>query len=137
MNDLQMKAALAGVFFGIWPLLMQRSGLPGNISSAAFSIGVSIFVLPSALREMQASDAITPIWLMIVGACFVGALGIMSFNGMLAKATPQTVGSLFVLMIVVQTATPALYDIVMNGGVTFRKIAGFVLTGVAAWLLIL
>jgi hypothetical protein len=61
----------------------------------------------------------------------------MSFNGMLAKATPQNVSTLFVMMIIVQTSLPAIYNVVMNGGMTAIKGVGFVLVIIAAVLLTL
>jgi hypothetical protein len=52
MNELQIKAVLAGVFFGIRPLLMNRSGLNGNVSSAVFSLACLVGTMPFALRSM-------------------------------------------------------------------------------------
>src|SRR3989344_923669 len=100
MTELQIRAVLAGVFFGMWPLLMNRSGLTGNISAAVFSLGTFIVVLPFALRELGGSST-TAAWTMAVGACISGGVGLLLFTGVLAKATPQTVGPLFILMMVV------------------------------------
>ena len=133
MNELQIKALLAGLFFGVWPLLMNKSGLNGNVSSMAFSGLVFLLVVPFALRDH--GDLSNVRWILVILAGAVGAAGIMSFNGMLSKATPQTVGSLFVLMIVVQTAVPAAYQVIMNGGLSVTKSLGFVLAAVAGVLL--
>jgi hypothetical protein len=51
MNDLQIRAVLAGFFFGIWPLLLNRSRLSSDISSAVFTFFALITVLPLALNE--------------------------------------------------------------------------------------
>ncbi|MBU4536480.1 hypothetical protein KJ603_00385 [Patescibacteria group bacterium] len=40
---------------------------------------------------------------------------------MLAKASPQEVGMLFLLMCVAQAAVPVIYTIIMNGGLTLIK----------------
>ncbi len=53
MGELQFKAIVAGVFFGIWPLLMNKSGLSGNVSSAVFGLGVLMIVAPFAFYELR------------------------------------------------------------------------------------
>lgn len=135
MSELHMRAVLAGVFFGIWPLLMNRSGLTGNVSSALFSLGALIVVSPFALFELR-SATFSVTWTMAAGACIFGGLGLLAFNGMLSKTTPQTVGSFFVLMIVVQTATPALYQVIQDGSLTVGKAIGFAAAILAAFLLV-
>lgn len=135
MSELHLRAVLAGVFFGIWPLLMNRSGLTGNVSSAVFALGALIVVSPFAFYEFS-SVTVSVVWTMVVGACIFGGLGLLSFNGMLSKATPETVGSLFVLMIVMQIATPALYQVINGGGLTVSKAIGFAAAILAAFLLV-
>ncbi|MGE5297781.1 MAG: hypothetical protein ACM3KM_01310 [Acidobacteriaceae bacterium] len=111
---------------------MNRSGLPGSVSSAVFSGVVFLFVVPFALKGGVAT--LDANWVMAIGAGVVAAVGVLQFNGMLAKAIPQNVGTLFVLMIVVQVAIPAIYQVVMTG-LTVTKAAGFLAAIVAAILL--
>jgi uncharacterized membrane protein len=133
MDNLRLSAVLAGVFFGVWPLLMNRSGLSGIMSSTVFTAIVLVCLSPFALSSVgQISDAN---WTMAISAGVVGAFGLYFFNGMLTTATPQQVGSLFVLMIVVQTAIPAMYQVVMTGELTTTRAIGFVLAFVSAVLL--
>lgn len=134
MNELHVRALLAGLFFGLWPLLMNKSGLSGNVSALAFTVGVLVIVSPFALYELRGTTT-SVAWMMVVGACFAGAFGLLAFNGMLAKASPQTVGSLFVMMLVVQIATPALYQVMNDGGLTTTKAVGFAAAILAAFLL--
>lgn len=134
MNELHVRALLAGLFFGMWPLFMNRSGLSGNISALAFTVGVLVIVSPFALYELR-STSTDVTWMMVVVACVAGAFGLLAFNGMLAKASSQTVGSLFVMMLVVQIATPALYQVVNDGGFTTTKAVGFAAAILAAFLL--
>lgn len=133
MDRLQINALLAGLFFGIWPLLMNRSNLSGNASALAFSGLVALFVAYFGIRDFGNSADIK--WIFVVSAGIFGAIGVMCFNGMLAKATPANVSTLFVLMIVVQTAVPALYQVIMNGGLNLTKTIGFILAACAAVLL--
>lgn len=133
--DIQSKAILAGIFFGIWPLLMNRSGLNGNISSACFSAIVLIGVLPFAIHS---SGMVIPTanWNMVILAGAVGALGLLSFNGVLANASLQNVGTLFVIMTLVQIVVAALYQTWMNGGISLERFMGFLLAGVASYMLL-
>ncbi len=133
MESLQVKALLSGVFFGLWPLFMNKSGLSGNLSAMTFSALVLLFVAPFAIGEIGHQADIR--WSLVVIAASFGAVGIVCFNTMLSKATPQSLGTLFVLMIVIQTAIPAIYQVIKDGGLTPMKGAGFVLAAVAAVLL--
>lgn len=134
--SLQMKAVLAGVFFGIWPLLMNRSGLTGNVSSACFSAVTLMFVLPFALSSSGFAIP-TANWTMVAAAGFIGALGLLSFNGMLAGASLQEVGTLFVLMTVVQITVAAFYQTIMAGGIPpLEKVGGYTLAAASAYLLL-
>lgn len=137
MDNLIVKAVVAGLFFGVWPLLMNRSGMSGNVASLVFSAVVLLCVIPFALRPVMSGNAelAQASWAMAILAGVAAAVGMMVFNGMLAKATPQSVGTLFVLMILVQTTVPVVYVAVMNGGISLTKAAGFVLAAAAAFLL--
>lgn len=137
MNELHVRAILAGILFGAWPLLMNKSGLSGNISSAVFAFGALAIVLPFGIYEFQhVGKSLSIGWALVTTACILGGLGLLAFNGMLAKADPKTVGSLFVLTVVVQVATPALYQVFMDGGLTVRKTTGFMAAILAALLLV-
>ena len=122
--------------FGIYPLLVSRSGLSGNISAAAFTLGALIVISPFALHEFFYGAATSVAWIMLISGSLFSGFGILAFNGMLAEATPQYVASLFVLMLVVQIATPALYQVIMDGGLTASKGIGFAAAILAAYLLI-
>lgn len=138
MDSLQIKALLAGVFFGLWPLFMNKSGLNGLMSPMFFALIALTCVLPFGLRRIATNpeDLVHVGWTMVILAGVFGAAGTIFFNDMLAKATPQSVGTLFVLMIVVQISIPAIYSAVMNGGVSPSKAIGFALAAVASILLI-
>lgn len=133
MDNLTTKAILAGLLFGIWPLFMNKSGLSGNTSSLAFATVVLICLLPFSYKGI--SEIPQSAWWWAVVAGVIASLGLLAFNGMLAKATVANVGTLFVLMIVVQTAVPALYQCVMDGSISWTKGAGFVLAAASAFLL--
>ena len=133
MNDLQLKAILAGICFGIWPLLMNRSGLSGNFSSLVFTTVILVCIAPFAIGHV--GNLSNANWVMVVGAGVFSSLGLIFFNGMLSKTTPQNVSPLFVLMIVTQASLPAVYSIIMNNGITTTKGLGFILAIAGAVLL--
>jgi len=135
MTELQTKAILAGLFFGVWPLLMNRSGLTGNVSSAVFSGVVFLGVLPLALYNLNTTSLMQANWKFALLAGIAGTIGILAFNGGLAKSTPETVSTFLVLMIVVQVVVPAVYQVILNGGINSAKLIGFVSASVAAYFL--
>ena len=134
MGSLEFRSIIAGVLFGIWPLFMNRSGLAGNLATFVFASVVLISVFPFAVGNF--SNIGNAYWLWAVAAGVFAAFGLLLFNGVLSKATPQSVGILIVLMILVQTVVPAVYQVIMNGEISMTKLAGFVLAVVASFLLV-
>lgn len=162
MNNLYIKAILAGVCFGIWPLMMNRSGLNGNLSVFILNALTLICVFAFAVGSMKSSaamnwdmiisagvivifglvfisDSISGIaanWKIIIASAVIGSCGMLLFNGMLAQAAENNVGFLIVTMTIMQTLIPAIYQVVMNG-ITAIKTAGFILAVVAMALLLI
>lgn len=130
------QALLSGIFFGIYPLLLNYSGVGGNLRAAVWCllalIGVTPFALWSGTSQLASAN-----WWALGGAGVLGALALVLLNGFLAGAKPENAGQLFVLMNVTQIAAGALYFVMMNGWhLPIDKAAGFILAGVVAWLLL-
>jgi len=134
LESLEIKSIVAGILFGIWPLFMNRSGLSGNLGTFIFAAVVLLCVFPFAAGSLQNIGRAH--WILAITAGIFGAFGLLLFNNVLSKATPQNVGVLIVLMIIVQTVVPAIYQAIISDGIPFSKIAGFVLAAVAAVLLL-
>lgn len=130
-----VKAILAGVCFGLWPLFLNKSGLNGNVSSACFSLVILVGVLPFAIYS-NGLTVPTANWVMVVSAGSFGALGLLFFNSMLAEASLQNIGTLIVLMTLVQVVIPSLYQVIMSGQFSVGKITGYILAAMAAYLLL-
>jgi EamA domain-containing membrane protein RarD len=113
---------------------MNRSGLEGNMSAAMFNVTALLIVAPFALPGSDLTKLAEARWLFVGLSGLLGAVGILAFNGGLAKSTPETVGVFIVLVTILQIATPAINHIVQNG-ISTTKLVGFVLAGVAAYLL--
>lgn len=136
MKDVHFYAIIAGIFFGVWPLLMNRSGLEGFASATIFAGVVFLITVPVAIwsGQIQQVNLSSPLIFGIsAGVC--GALGVLAFNTMLAKVTVKDVGLVFILMIMIQLSTPVIYHMVQSGDVSPRKIAGVIGAFVVAYLL--
>jgi hypothetical protein len=133
VNELDMKAVLAGLLFGLWPIFMSKSNLNGNTASAVFCVACFVGVLPFALHAGGFSFA-TANWTMVLLAGVAGAGGLLLFNGMLAKAQPVDIPMLFVAMLLAQIVVPATYQMILQG-ISFQKLAGFAAAGLAVYLL--
>lgn len=135
MYDLYLRAALGGLFFGLWPLFMNRSHLNGYVSSACFSMATLVGVLPFALASngftVPAAD-----WKMVALAGLFGALGLLFFNSMLARVSPQNVGVMFVIMNLMQLAVIAAYQAWASGGMPTHRIVGYAAAAFATFLLV-
>jgi hypothetical protein len=129
-----VKMAVAGLLFGAWPLLMNRSGLSGATSTVALTLIVLLLALPFALQQGISPTGTN--WWFGMGAGFCAALGYLAFNSGVASASPAVVGRLVIIMIVIQMAVPAAYQAAMIGHLTTRIGIGFIAAVVAAILLI-
>lgn len=126
---------LTGICFGIWPLMMNRSGLSGTPASVIF-IGTSmLFVLTVAALTRSFDFSGNVHWPIAIGASILGGIGLLSLNAGLAAISPQMVGKLIIVMILVQIAIPAVYDMYMNTGIELKTVLGIVFAVVAAALL--
>lgn len=133
MYQLVIKALVAGVFFGLWPLFINRSGMSGSASSFVLTCVTLVFVTPVAIYNWDSTTGTN--WLMVLGAGITASLGLLAFNSMLSKATPQNVGVFFVVMITMQISVPAVYTSYMMGGLTMTKLFGFLLAIIAGFLI--
>jgi hypothetical protein len=137
LDHLSGRAILTGIFFGIWPLLMNRSGLSGNVASLVLVVVMLGCILPFSIGNLGSIISPDIKWTFAIGASFFGATGILLLNNILAMATPQRVSLLLVLTFVLQMVVPAVYHIIVTSGVTVTKGAGFAFAIAAAILLTL
>jgi len=137
LDHLSVRAMLTGIFFGIWPLLMNRSGLSGNVSSLVFVVVMLGCILPFSVGNLGSIISPDIKWTFAIGASFFGAAGILLLNNILAMTTPQRVSLLLVLTFVLQMVVPAVYHVIVTGGLTVTKGAGFAFAITAAILLTL
>lgn len=133
MSAIYVRAILAGLLFGIWPLLMNKSGLTGNMSSLVFTAFAILTVAPFAMNEGFGSlRTAAPIF--FISAGIVAGIALLLFNGMLSQATPKQVSSLFLISLMAQIVSPAIYHMYQNG-IEPKKLAGITLAVLASILL--
>ena len=134
MNIQQLQMVLTGLAWGAWPILLRESGLKGNVSSAAFSLGVLIVVTPFALHTTGGTLP-TANWTLVLIGVILGAAGMLMFNNVLATSPLEKLPPLFIIMIVVQAAVPATYGMFKDGKLTLDRAIGYGAAFVAAFFL--
>ncbi len=134
MQELIVKSVLTGICWGIWPLIMNKSGLGGNASSLFF-IGIMLVVVyPFTIGNIGNTAGVN--WWFVVIASILGGVGTLLFNGMLAKSTAANVGLLIVITFVLEIAISAVYKAYIDG-LTLKQGIGFVCAIASAILLTL
>ena len=122
---------LAGLFFGLWPLLMNRSGMNANTFMVMAVLFTLVCVFPFFVKEFNYFSGVN--WKYAISAFVTGTIGAVIFNNVMEAATKKEVGGLFVAMTMVQISVPAIYSIFMNGGLTGKNVFGFFCAVLAVW----
>lgn len=129
-----VRAVLSGVLFALWPILMNRSGLSGNMASLVFILGNLAIVAPFALVSNGLAIPQAN-WVMAGTSCAVASIALLCLNSVLAKATPAAAGTIILLMVLPQVVVPAIYQAAMTNSLPATKIVGVILAIIAAVLL--
>src|ERR1035437_620147 len=111
MESFVMKAVLTGIFFGIWPIIMNKSGLGGNFSSFIFTGVMLIFMIIPAVISFNKTPTTGVSWAFVVTAGILGAIGMLIFNNMLGSAPIKKIGLLIVIVTITQTVAPAIFQV--------------------------
>lgn len=132
MNSIHLKMVLAGIFFSLWPMCMNRSGLQSTEASTIFVIITFLIIVPFFRLSQVPSDVV---WMWVIAAGITGAFGLLVFNSGLAAIEPKDFAPMFVIMIMVQILTPAFIHMLINGLPTKEHCIGFVAAGIAVYYL--
>ena len=111
----------SGLCFGIWPLSLNRSNLPPFTAALILSATVALVVTPMALKEWS-TGAHSITWRFVIVACLFNVSGLVAFNTVLVKTPKEQVGTFFLMMLLVQAATPAMAALYYKGA-TLRRVA--------------
>lgn len=133
MDKYQLRAVLAGILFGLYPLLLNRSNLPGNITGMMFSFLVAIFILPFGVSEVPKLAHAN--WVMLISAGMLSAIAMMCMTNFLTNNSKEKIGLLIILMIVTQASVTAIFQMMMDRGVSITRLFGFIFAVLAVYLL--
>lgn len=117
-----LLSIVAGVCFALWPGILNRCGLYGNLPSFAWAAVAAMCILPFC-RNINTLGSAN--WLFITIAGAIGAVGIMCINGAFAKAGPANGSTIIMLMVVAQMITPFVGQIV-SGDISMTKLVGII-----------
>lgn len=134
MTTVRFLAFFSGVLFGIWPLLMNRSGLSGHLSAGIFAGMAFLAVVPYMIWGGFTFPPGTDLRFAVLGG-LLGGMGLILFNTMLSQTPKDKVGMMFVFMIMVQISVPVIFSMIQTGDYSPKKIVGIVAAFVAAVLL--
>ena len=131
-----VKGVVSGLFFGAWPLLMNRSKMPSGVSAIVLGLVSTAIVAPFGIGDLKLSVIMASDWKYAVFAGIASGVGIVFFNGGLAATNDETVSGFFVVMIIVQVSVAAVYNIAVTGNLNASRIFGFALVPVCAYFLL-
>ena len=119
MSERALLSAVAGICFGLWPLVMNRVRLDPFATVIIFLVGSLLFASPAAFFGNW--SGITGGQLRVAAiACAISAVGTICFNRMLATTTVGDVANMLLLMLVVQVAVPAA--VLLRNGASARQV---------------
>ncbi len=125
---------VAGLFFGIWPLIMNRSGLGGVQSAIIFSTCAAVIIIAFGGMTQGFNFTGAKFSYVFIASCFGGA-GLIFLSIGLAHTSPKQVSKLFLIMVIAQIVVPATYHAFVNGGLDVRTGLGITTALVTAFLL--
>lgn len=132
-----LRMILTGALFACWPLMLNRSGLTGTVSTTFFiAVVFAIVATVTVMSHPTVAGAASYWWAwVLVAGCF-SAGGMLLLGSTLSKVTPAALGQLTVILTVSQIAVSAMYGVAMSGWHVAPKTAlGFVAAITAAVLL--
>jgi hypothetical protein len=127
---------IAGACAGAWPLVMQKSGLPGPLVALVYSLcslaaaGALCFL--GGVHSLPKQDMN---WFIAIIAASLAAAALLLLSGVIEKVSARELSLLYVIMLLMQIAVPVIVFIAVNKGVSLRQGAGLTLAVIAALLL--
>ena len=132
--ELNLKLIVAGVVFGLWPLVLNRTGVGGNTATAILTAIICLMALPFALRSGIPSQGVA--WGLLIVCGLLWGFGTLLYNDVLVRAPKEVLGTSIILMLVMQAVAPVLYHVTVNAGVTLKQAIGIGAAFVAVVMLL-
>ncbi len=127
-------ALLAGIFFGTWPMFMNRSGLNAYNASLTFTAVTLVAVSPLAIWFRGQQTGVIN-WVVAISAGLIGAIGVLVYNHILSKASKDDIGNIIAAQVLMQVVTGAVCQAIVSSSMNPTKIIGFALAAVSVVLI--
>lgn len=127
-----VMSLLAGLAFGLWPILMRKGNVEGVMQSLLLSSFSVFAVVVFHLWSPPQTSGIKPIY--AIAGAIVATVGIFLYTIALSKAveSKMTISTVVLLQIIVQAMVPVLCQIILEGvGISKVKIAGLIFSLIA------
>lgn len=132
MNERAILSAVAGLCFGLYPIVLNRARLDPMLTIVLYLAGTLLIVSPLVFYANWSSLTVAQLRVGAL-ACVFGAIATVCFNRMLATTPGTDVPNMFLLMLVCQVAVPAA--LLLRQGASRRQIAGLTAAAIAVVLL--
>ncbi len=135
MTSKLLWPVIAGLCFGIWPLIMKSSGFNATMASFVLTVVSLLVYLPLLKTNFDATAFLKIGMLLAVASGLLNGIGTVAFQKMVgAKGMEITQGVLIVIMIQV-VITAAGGRLFYGDLFTAKKILGILAAVIAAYLL--
>lgn len=129
-----IAAVVSGVFWGSWPLFMNRSSLGSYVAPGVFSAVSLAVILSLTFRYYSWNEVAKANWEFVFLAGVCAAIGTIVFIGKMPAEDLDTMSKYYVTNLVAQVCVPAVVSVYLSGA-SPAKILGFLFAGLAAVLL--
>jgi drug/metabolite transporter (DMT)-like permease len=136
MKNLQILAAIAGICFGLWPIVANKSGVKPYGAALIISAVGFIFIIPMCMMTGGIQSIKMGNWKMLILAGVISTVGFLCINESMSKVDVKRVSELIMILLLVDAVVQGGNHLLTNGGLSLSKLAGFLLGGIAIWLLI-
>lgn len=121
----RVEDILIGICFGLWPFIMNKSGLDSRFTPV---LTYSVPLLIALIRLYMSNSRLVGINNKAIAIGFISALvcaiGVLKFFDLLNKSQKDLSIS-FIIITLIQVSIPVLINIVVSGELTLNKTVGF------------
>jgi len=127
MNKTLIFALTAGLSFGIWPIIMQRSGLNGYMQAFIFSVTLMLMTSVPAMTDYGEVKSVK--WSLAIIASVIAGFGTMFYTSSIARAfsMKQSLAMVILAQILVQTMVPVIIEAVQTKSIGMQRVIGCML----------
>jgi drug/metabolite transporter (DMT)-like permease len=124
-NQTVVLSVIAGIAFGLWPMLMRKGNVGGLMQSLILSSFTVITVV--VLNILYPPQALNVKPLFAIAGGIVATIGVVFYTTALSKANELKINlsTIVLLQIIMQVMVPVLFQVILDGvGISKEKLAG-------------